>query len=145
MHEPLFSYRNALSPSRLSNVIAIVNRLLNPLPVALAKLLISFKITTGNKLLAMNQGLSQWRVLYLNVAPVLTRRRMLHHTIPDHIQIDVDQATKKMLACLYRSCMIPIFLKCPLALFPSVERLGRFPCDQLQTLRDHLSPPINYQ
>jgi hypothetical protein len=56
---------------------------------------------------------------------------MLHHAISDHIQIDVDQTTEKMLACLYRSGMIPVFPKCSLALFPSVELLGRFPRDQL--------------
>ena len=66
------------------------------MPMAFAKLLIGFKITTGNKLFAFNQS-------------------------------------------------IPIFPKCALAFFPTVERLGRFPCDQLKTLRDHLPLPVNDQ
>ena len=70
---------------------------------------------------------------------------MLHHAVPDHIQIDVDQTTEQMLARLYRSRVIPVFPKCAFALFPSIELLGRFPRDQLKTLRDHLPLPVNHQ
>ena len=48
-----------------------------------------------------------------------------------------------MLACLNRSGMIPVFPKCSLERFPSVEFLGRFSRDQLKTLRNHFPVPVN--
>ena len=82
--------------------------------------------------------LSLRRILYLIVTAVPPRGRMLHHAIPDHIQINVYQTTEKMLAFLYRSCMISVFPESSLALFPPVGLLRRFPRDELNTLRDHL-------
>ena len=137
-NESLTSYGYALAPFRLSRLAITTNGFVNPLHMAFGKLRVGSETTTGNQLFSIDQGVSLRRILDLVVTTLLPRRRMLHYTISDHVQIDVDQTTEKMLPCLYRSGVIPVFPERPFSLFPAVTFLCRFSRNQLHALRDYL-------
>ena len=88
-NEPLASHRYAFAPFRLSLISVSANGRFNPLLMAFSKLRIGSETTTGNQPFSIYQNVSLWRILDLVVTAVLPRRRVLHHTISDHVQIDV--------------------------------------------------------
>lgn len=65
------------------------------------------------------------------VAPVHPHARMLHHSSPNHVQINVDKAQHKMIICIYSRGMIPIFPEGALALLAAVVFLYGSSSDQL--------------
>jgi hypothetical protein len=123
---------------RLSRIAVTDYGFFNTLPMAFSKPRIGSKTTAGNQLFTIDQNVSLPRILDLVVAAVLSRREMLHHTISDHIHIDVDQTSDKMVSGHYRSSVIPVFPKRALSLFSAVNFLSRFSCNQLQAFRDYL-------
>jgi hypothetical protein len=137
-NEPLTSHGYALAPFRLSRLAISANGLVDPLPVALSKLGVGSEATTGNQHFSIDQGVSLRRILDLVVTAMMPGRRMLHYTVSDHVQIDVDQTTEEMLTRLYRSGVIPVFPERPFSLFPAVIFLCRFSRNQLHALRDYL-------
>ena len=70
---------------------------------------------------------------------------MLHYAAAYHVQIDVDQASDKMLAGLNGRRMVAVLPKCTFAAFSPVKLLGRLPCNKLHTLPYRICCSIHCQ
>jgi len=76
-----------------------------------------------DELLTADQAVTRRRILDLAVAPLGPLRRVLDHTVSNHVQVDIKEATQQLFARLYGRSVITIFPESAFAVFSKIEFL----------------------
>ena len=101
--------------------LAVVQGHLNPLPVCIAHPVRMGKAQYLGELFDIDQPVSMGWGVYLVIAAVCPRCRMLYNAGAYHVEVDIDHATGKMIIGLHGGRVIPVFPVRTLATFSVVE------------------------
>ena len=139
MQKIRISHGHAFSPSSFPSLHPHPESFFNPAQMGLPQSYIAIDAQQPHQHLPVNELITLRRVLNLHITAMGPFGRMFYRPGSDHIQINVCDTLGQMSAGLNRRCMIAIFPKSALPLFPPVVGLSRAARGELDGLWNNLA------